>query len=186
MVVGVLNVGTVLAADVQADTGRTIDPYDYSYCGGEPVYPVIGVNFSTFCGPRNQIGLGRRGSLFWLFSANDGRTSLAQGRRQLSTEQLARLSMLAEVVQLADATPPPPGPVNYYLGINFSGRPYKRMHGVESNVYTPANELFHAMLSLVPDAPRLPPCASKAAYFDPTLLPDERQPLRRPEPAEGP
>jgi hypothetical protein len=153
-----------------------IDPFDYSYCGGKPVYPVIGYNFSSYCGPRNQVALGRRGSLMWLFPAADGRTVLYKGVRKLSDDELKRLSLLAEVAQLADPTIVGGGPVIYDLGIDFQGRSYKRMHTSFTDVYTPANELFRAMLALVPDQPLLPACAETVKDFNPTLPPVERRP----------
>lgn len=153
------------------------DPFDYNYCGGVPVYPVIGISFSTYCGPRNQVALGRYGTLMWLFPAADGNGVLHQGRRKLTEKELKHLSLLAEVAQLADPVPPQPGAVNYRLGINFSGRATKQMHAVKDERYTPANKLFEAMLGLVPDRPLLPGCASAAGFFDPNLLPAERRPL---------
>jgi hypothetical protein len=156
---------------------RPIDPFDYSYCGGQPVYPVVGVNFSTFCGPRNQVALGRRGTLMWTFPALDGRSAHAQGQRLLSAPELKRLSLLAEVAQFADATVTERDGVNFFMGIDFQGRPYKRLHAVQTADYTPANELFRALLSLVPDQPLMPACAQTARYYDPTLLPAARQAL---------
>lgn len=153
------------------------DPFDYNYCGGVPVYPVIGISFSTFCGPRNQVALGRYGTLMWLYPAQDGSKALHEGRRKLTVKELKRLSLLAEVAQLADAVPPQPGAVNYRLGINFSGRATKRMHAVKDERYTPANKLFDAMLALVPDRPLLPTCSPAAGLFDPNQLPADRRPL---------
>ena len=71
-VLGMMVTGTAWSAGASAGQpsitpAAPIDPFDYSYCGGKPVYPVIGFNFATACGPRNQIGLGRRGHLMWLF-----------------------------------------------------------------------------------------------------------------------
>jgi len=156
------------------------DPFDYSYCGGQPVYPVIGINFATYCGPRNQIALGRRGKLMWIFPGLDGRAAHAQGNRMLSQDELKRLSLYAEAAQFADSIPGPPGAMNYQMGIDFQGRPYKRLHAVMSDRYTPANTLFRAMLSMVPDLPLLPDCADGAVYFEPTLLPGERRSLMEP------
>jgi hypothetical protein len=176
----ILRIGLVLAAveTVAAEPVAAtppIDPFDYSYCGGQPVYPVIGYNFATFCGPRNQVALGRRGSLMWLFPAADGRTVLHQGARLLSEEELKRLSLLAEVAQLADPTTVRGGPVIYDLGIDFQGRAYKRIHTSFTDAYTPANKLFRAMLALVPDQPLLPGCAEAEKEFNPTLPPAERR-----------
>jgi len=170
---------SVLSAPAAADMSarQVIDPWDYNYCGGEPVYPVIGINFSTFCGPRNQVALGRRGTLMWIFPAVDGERAHAQGRRKLSEAELKRLSLLAEVAQLADPPYGDAGGVNYRLGIDFQGRPYKRMHAIVSERYTPANELFRAMLELVPDTPLMPACERTATYYDPTTLPADRQAL---------
>ena len=153
---------------------KPADPFDYSYCGGKPVYPVIGYNFATVCGPRNQIAVGRRGQLMWLFPSTDGKTVLHHGVRQLSVEELKRISLLAEVTQLADSADGAGGPVMYDLGINFSGRPNKREHAAFTERYTPANELFRTLLNLVPDAPQLPDCAEAATDFDPTLTPAQR------------
>ena len=30
-----------------ADNDKPTNPFDYNFCGGERVYPIIGVNFST-------------------------------------------------------------------------------------------------------------------------------------------
>jgi len=151
-----------------------IDPFDYSYCGGKPVYPVIGINFATACGPRNQIGLGRRGHLMWLFPPRHEGDTPVRGKQLLTEAELKRLSLLAEVVQIADPAPAAPGAVIYNLGINFQGRPDKRMRTPVSDSYTPANALFQAMLKLVPDAPLLPACEGALRDFDPTLHPAER------------
>jgi hypothetical protein len=173
--------GLVLAAvetataESSAPATPPIDPFDYSYCGGQPVYPVIGYNFATFCGPRNQVALGRRGNLMWLFPAADGRTARHQGARQLSEEELKRLSLLAEVAQLADPTTVNGGPVIYDLGIDFQGRSYKRIHTTFTDAYTSANKLVRAMLALVPDQPLLPGCAEAEKDFNPTLPPAERR-----------
>jgi hypothetical protein len=156
---------------------RPIDPFDYSYCGGQPVYPVIGINFATYCGPRNQVALGRRGELMWTFPTADGQSAHAQGRRKLSERELKRLSLLAEVAQFSDLTMTDAAGVNYQMGVDFQGRPYKRLHAVLTGSYTPANELFRAMLALVPDPPLMPACAHTVRYYDPTALPGKREPL---------
>ncbi len=159
-------------------SSKPSDPFDYNYCGGVPVYPVIGVNFATLCGPRNQIAVGRYGTLMWLFPAPDGKTALYQGQRKLSIKELKRVSLLAEVVQLADPAPlTEPGAVNYRMGINFSGRPSKRLHAILTDGYSPAHELFQALLDLVPDKPALPVCQPQVAFFDPSLLPGGRRQL---------
>lgn len=171
VVLGMMITGTAWAAGAPA---APIDPFDYSYCGGKPVYPVIGFNFATVCGPRNQIGLGRRGHLMWLFPPRREGDSPVRGKRLLTEIELKRLSLLAEVVQIADPAPAAPGAVIYSLGINFQGRPDKRMRTPVSDSYTPANALFQAMLTLVPDAPMLPACEGALRDFDPTLHPAER------------
>ncbi len=178
-VLGIVVTGTAGAADSSAGPLSNaptvpIDPFDYSYCGGKPVYPVIGFNFATACGPRNQIGLGRRGHLMWLFPPRHEGDKPARGKRLLAEDELKRLSLLAEVVQLADPTASVPDLVIYSLGINFQGRPDKRLRAPVSDAYTPANALFQAMLQLVPDAPLLPACAGAVRDFDPTLHPAER------------
>lgn len=171
--------GSLAVTSVAADAPRLkpVDPFDYSYCGGQPVYPVIGINFSSFCGPRNQVALGRRGELMWTFPSADGTRAHAQGKRQLGEAELKRLSLLAEVAQFADATYSDATGMNYQMGIDFQGRPYKRLHAVLTDGYTPANELLRAMLQLVPDKPLLPACPQSAKYYNPTLLPADRQPL---------
>jgi hypothetical protein len=158
------------------------DPFDYSYCGGKPVYPVIGYNFATVCGPRNQIAVGRRGRLMWLFPSMDGKTELHHGMRQLRADELDRISLLAEVTQLAATADGAAGHVMYDLGINFSGRPTTREHAAFTEHYTPANELLRTLLNLVPDAPPLPDCAEAAADFDPTSTPARRHPGNQPAP----
>jgi len=151
-----------------------IDPFDFSYCGGKPVYPVIGFNFSTWCGPRNQIGLGRRGRLMWLFTTTDDRVH-ASGNRLLTEDVLSELVLLAEAAQLAAAPVPAQGAVRYDLGINFTGRREKRAHGVLYANPDSVQALFNALQRLVPDQPLLPDCAEAPADFSPTRLPHERR-----------
>jgi hypothetical protein len=160
----------------------TNDPFDYNYCGGVPVYPVIGIGFSTLCGPRNQIGVGRYGTLMWLFPAPDGKSALYQGTRKLSIKDLKYISLLAEVVDLADAPTLQSGAVNYRLGINFSGRATKRIHAVKDGRDTPANQLFETLLAMVHDKPALPDCRPEQSLpeqslFDPYELPADRHPI---------
>ena len=165
---------TAAGACAETFPDKPADPFDYSYCGGKPVYPVIGYNFATVCGPRNQIAVGRRGQLMWLFPSVDGKTVLHQGVRKLSADELNRISLLAEVTQLAGSAGGSAGAVMYDLGINFSGRPNKREHAAFTADYTPANELLRTLLNLVPDAPPLPDCGEAATDFDPTLTPAQR------------
>jgi hypothetical protein len=172
-VLAVLTAGTAMAAEPAAPD-RPIDPFDYSYCGGKAVYPVIGFNFATACGPRNQIGLGRRGHLMWSIPSADPDGKPVHGKRLLPVETLKRLSMLAEVVQLADSPPPAVGEVMYDLGVDFQGRPYKRVHAPVSEGYTPANALFAALLKEVDLKPMLPECDGPVRDFRPTQLPSER------------
>jgi hypothetical protein len=155
-----------------------IDPFDYSYCGGKPVYPIIGFNFATYCGPRNQIALGRRGKLMWSFAAADGASIAHRGARQLSEDELSRLTLLAEVAQLAEVPEFRPNPVVYDLGIDFQGRPYKRVRGTLASRGSSANALFEAMRALVPDQPLLPACPGAPADFSPTQLPSDRHAAR--------
>lgn len=156
------------------DMGTTPDPFDYSYCGGKPVYPVIGFNFATACGGRNQIGLGRRGRLMWLFTTADNRVH-ASGNRNLTEEEAGELLLLAEAAQLAASPLPASGPVRYDLGINFTGRVEKRAHGVLFEQTDSVQALFDAMKRLVPDQPLLPDCPDAPADFSPTRLPHERR-----------
>jgi hypothetical protein len=166
--------GVAGAQEPHTVTAPPPDPFDYSYCGGKPVYPVIGFNFSTFCGPRNQIALGRRGRLMWLFPSDNGAQVQARGARQLSEAELAQLTLLAEVAHLAGEPRAAKGPVRYEMGIDFSGRGYRRVKGVVSNDGTSAMALFEAMRTLVPDAPLLPECREAVSDFQPTRLPAER------------
>jgi hypothetical protein len=177
--VGLALVAAQAAANEPAPVAPPIDPFDYSYCGGKPVYPVIGYNFSTSCGPRNQLALGRRGSLMWSFPSPDNKTPLHRGKRLLGAEELKRLSLLAEVAQLADPTIVLGGPVIYDLGIDFQGRAYKNLHTTFTDNYTPANELLRAMLALVSDQPTLPACPETVKDFNPSLVPSERRPDRQ-------
>jgi hypothetical protein len=155
-----------------------VDPFDYSYCGGKPVYPVIGFNFATYCGPRNQIALGRRGKLMWSFPDADNVTITRRGARQLGDEELSRLTLMAEVAQLADVPVFKPDPVVYDLGIDFQGRPYKRVRGSGATRGSSANALFEAMRALVPDQPLLPACSGAPSDFNPTQLPSGRHAQR--------
>jgi len=175
-----LLLGWSFAAAAQ-DSATADDPaasIDYGFCGGKPVYPVIGVNFSTFCGPRNQIVLGRFGRLMWLYPRDDGLSARHQGGRQLTEEELAALVLLAEAAQIA---PPPPraaGTARYELGIDFHGRQTQRADGVLMQDDSSAVALIDAMRRLVPGEPLLPKCRNAPpadAVFSPTLLPDERR-----------
>jgi len=165
----------VLANTAFAQGQMPSDPFDYSYCGGKPVYPVIGFNFATFCGPRNQIALGRRGKLMWSFPTADGTRVLARGARQLTEDELARITLLAEAAQLAESTVGGEGAVRYDLGIDFSGRAFRQVHGVVAEDKSSVMALFAAIRSLVPDTPLLPSCNESAADFQPTRLPAERR-----------
>jgi len=151
-----------------------IDPFDYSYCGGKPVYPVIGFNFATWCGPRNQIGLGRRGRLMWLFPTADDQLH-ASGNRLLTEDVLAELLLLAEAAQLAAPPVAAQGAVRYDLGINFTGRREKHAHGVLYASSDSVQALFDALKRLVPDQPLLPVCAEAPPDFSPTRLPQVRR-----------
>lgn len=166
--------GMTAKFDDEADAGPS-DPFDYNYCGGVPVYPVIGVTFSTQCGPRNQIVLGRYGTLMWIYPAMDGKKANYQGTHKLTKSELKQLSLLAEVTQLADPMTPEPGQVNYQIGINFSGRDNKRIRGVIDARYSPALELMKAMRELVPGKPELPDCHVPPMFFDPVVLPGKRR-----------
>ena len=164
----------VIAAPL-LDEDKPTDPFDYNFCGGERVYPIVGVNIATACGPRNQVALGRRGKLMWFFPGNETQQSY-QGNMQLSKEQLARLSILAEVAKVADAIEPAPSKLIYKMGINFSGRQPKYIYTTFDNTYTPSNELLRQMMSLVPasEKPYFPECAKNLSVFDPTLHQSDR------------
>lgn len=151
---------------------------DYGFCGGKPVYPVIGVNFATFCGPRNQITLGRRGQLMWSFPEVDGLRVRHHGVRDLTGEELARLQMLAEAAQVAASPPQVAGAMRYELGISFVGRPIRSMEGVLAPDGSSAMALIEALRRLTPAAPLLPECRNAPppdVVFSPTLLPAERR-----------
>jgi len=157
------------------------NPFDYSYCGGKPMYPVIGLNFSTSCGPRNQVALGRRGRLMWLYPTSDGQVH-ARGERQLSVRELAELKLLAQAAQLAGPPKDVRGKVLYDLGINFSGQLNKRAHGTLDVDQEPdaVQALSQAMQRLVPEQPLLPDCQNALVDFSPTRLPHDRQPRAMP------
>ena len=159
-----------LVAVIHAEDETPIDPFDYNFCGGERVYPIVGVNFSTACGPRNQVALGRRGKLMWFFpGANDAQSY--KGQYKLSKEQLTRLSTLAEVAKITDNPEPQPYRVLFKMGINFSARQPKYIYAAFTDEYTPSNELLRLMLSMVPmtERPNLPDCGLALSLFDPTL-----------------
>lgn len=174
VVVSALIVFSSQAQAMDMSGNAPIDPFDYSYCGGKPVYPVIGFNFATWCGPRNQIGLGRRGRLMWLFTTPDDQVH-ASGNQLLTEDVLAELLLLAEAAQLAAPPIPAQGAVRYDLGINFTGRREKRAHGVLYANPDSVQALFDALKRLVPDQPLLPDCAQAPADFSPTRLPSERR-----------
>ncbi len=149
---------------------------DFAFCGGVPEYPVIGVNFATFCGPRNQIALGRRGQLMWSFPEVDSQRVRHQGVRKLAEEELAELQMLAEAAQVAAPPLPVAGTVRYDLGISFVGRPIQQADGALVPDGSSAMALIDALRRLTPAAPLLPDCrdAPPEVAFDPTRLPAER------------
>ena len=150
-----------------------IDPFDYNFCGGERVYPIVGVNFATYCGPRNQVALGRRGKLMWFYPQQKGQPGKT-GRIKLTDAQLTKLSLLAEVSKITVTPPPTAQRVMVRMGINFSGRKPAYIHSGLVNSYSPSNELMLQMLALVPDTdtPYLPDCTQPLVVFDPT---DNRQ-----------
>jgi hypothetical protein len=166
----------VVHAPLAAEKEKPADPFDYNFCGGERVYPIVGVNISTACGPRNQIALGRRGKLMWYFPGDDKHQEY-KGRMELSKEQLAQLSILAEVAKVTDNIEPIPGKLIYKMGINFSGRQPKYIYSNFDETYTPSNALLRQMMSLVPviDKARFPECANQLVVFDPTLHQEDRQ-----------
>lgn len=161
-------VGTNAANAIDED--KPIDPFDYNFCGGERVYPIVGVNIATACGPRNQIALGRRGKLMWFFPGDEKRSTY-KGSMKLSKEQLTRLSILAEVTKVTDSIDPVPSKLIYKMGINFSGRRPKYVYSSFQETYSPSNELLNQMMSLVPatDKPYFPDCGTTLTVFDPTL-----------------
>ena len=161
---------------VSAENEKPIDPFDYNFCGGERVYPIIGVNFSTSCGPRNQVALGRRGKLMWFFPAANEKQVSYKGDYKLSNEQLFALSTMAEVASITDNPTPRPYAVLYKMGINFSARQPKYIYAAKTHEYTPSNELLRLMLSMVPvtERPNLPDCGTTLALFDPTLNREQR------------
>jgi len=165
----------VRAAPV-SDDDKPIDPFDYNFCGGERVYPIVGVNIATACGPRNQIALGRRGKIMWFFPGSETEKGY-QGQMKLSKDQLARLSILAEVAKVTDNVDPVPSKMIYKMGINFSGRQPKYIYSTFDETYTPSNELLRQIISLVPasEKPHFPDCKQALTIFDPTLHKQDRK-----------
>ncbi len=159
-----------------AKSDKPIDPWDFNFCGGERVYPIVGLNISTVCGPRNQVGLGRRGKIMWFFPAYKDQPT-EQGSYKLNEEQLNTLTLLAEVTQVAASPEVKPSKVIYKMGINFSARLPKYIFTDLNDEYSPSKKLLDAMLSLVPVKPRLPECNTKLTVFDPTLHQDARHKL---------
>ena len=164
-----------LVTVAHSESETPTDPFDYNFCGGERVYPIVGVNFSTACGPRNQVALGRRGKLMWFFPGTDD-TQSYKGQYKLSKEQLAKLSTMAEVAKITDNPEPQPYRILYKMGINFSGRQPKYIYSAFTDEYTPSNELLKMMLSMIPmtDQANLPECGLTLSVFDPTLNSQER------------
>lgn len=161
---------TLFLTSLHAEPEKPVDPFDYNFCGGERVYPIIGVNFSTSCGPRNQVALGRRGKLMWFFPASPDHSTSYKGNYKLSKEQLFTLSSMAEVAKITANPDPEPHKVLYKMGINFSARQPKYIYSAYTNEYTPSNKLLKLMLSMVPDTekPNLPECKQTLSLFDPT------------------
>jgi len=156
-----------------ADEDKPTNPFDYNFCGGERVYPIVGVNIATACGPRNQIALGRRGKISWFYPAHDSEPE-KKGSYRLTDEQLAKLSLLAEVVMVSNSQQPDPGRVIYKMGINFSARRPAYVYASLVDKYTPGNKLLQAMQSYVPDIPKLPDCKDSLSIFDPTMRMEDR------------
>jgi len=166
---GALGSGTTFAENKDKPT----NPFDYNFCGGERVYPIVGANIATICGPRNQVALGRRGKISWFFPAY-GKQPEKKGSYRLSDEQLMELSLLAEVVMVSSPVPPQPAKVIYKMGINFSARKPAYVHAPFTDAYTPGNRLLEAMLKYVPDKPTLPECRTATMLFDPTMRLQDR------------
>jgi hypothetical protein len=158
---------------VAADSDKPTNPFDYNFCGGERVYPIVGVNIATACGPRNQIALGRRGKISWFYPAH-GSQPESKGSYRLSDEQLAELSLLAEVVMVSNSQQPDHGHVLYKMGVNFSARKPAYVYAALTDTYSPANKLLQAMQSHVPDEPKLPECRNSLSLFDPTMRMEDR------------
>ena len=152
---------------------KPANPFDYNFCGGERVYPIVGVNISTACGPRNQIALGRRGKISWIFPAY-GSEPEKSGSYRLTDEQLDKLSTFAEVVMISNSQTPKPGSILYKMGINFSARKPAYVHSLMSDEYSPGNKLLQTMQSHVPDKPKLPECKESLSIFDPTMRMQDR------------
>ena len=175
--VAIILTGVCLGANAAplGDDDKPIDPFDYNFCGGERVYPIVGVNISTACGPRNQVALGRRGKLMWFFPGDDKRKQY-KGKMKLSKDQLAKLSILAEVAKVTDNIEPTPSRLIYKMGINFSGRQPKYIYTTFNDAYSPSNALLREMLSLVPksEKPYFPDCGKTLTIFDPTLHKQDR------------
>jgi hypothetical protein len=156
--------------------GKPADPFDYNFCGGERVFPIVGAEFSTVCGPRNMVALGRRGKIMWFFPSSDGKPEHSRkGQYRLNDAQLLKLSMLAEVAQVSPSPKPVAVGVQYKLGINFSGRPYRTMHTGFTEKYLPGTRLLKAILALIPDKPELPECSGLPRIFDPIKTRIERE-----------
>jgi len=158
---------------VAADNEKPANPFDYNFCGGERVYPIVGVNIATACGPRNQIALGRRGKISWFYPAH-GSEPEKKGSYRLEDEQLAKLSLLAEVVMVSGSQQPDHGSVLYKMGINFSARKPAYVYASLTDEYTPGNKLLQAMRSHVPDELKLPECQDFLSLFDPTMRMEDR------------
>ena len=89
-------------------------------------------------------------------------------------EQLAKLSLLAEVVMVSNSQQPDPGRVLYKMGINFSARKPAYVYASLIDKYTPGNKLLQAMQHHVPDKPKLPDCQDSLNLFDPTMRMENR------------
>lgn len=153
------------------------DPFDPNFCGGERVYPRIGVNFGTVCGPRNTVTVGRRGLFEWFFDSMDNKKPL-QGKKMLTKKLLREITLMAEVAMITDPVPAQPEKIIYVMGFDFSGRNPKTFKTAFNSRQTPSNELLRKLLSLVPEGqkPDLPECGIRM-IFDPTLHHDDRLPL---------
>lgn len=79
---------------------------------------------------------------------------------------------------IAEPARPKATTIQYRLGVDFSGRPFRRTHTGLTDKYLPSTELFNEILALVPDKPYLPGCSGSGEIFDPKKTIAERKKMR--------